>query len=565
MKKVSLLAIIALLASAPGVSSADTLALTSDGSSVSGDSGIDAHAVSDLLSATTISGFGISDAYTKTEVNTKFDNLGDLASKDLIDSSDITDGAVTANKLGASSVTTTKIDNNAVTADKLAANSVTEAKINDGAVTTAKINDGAVTNYKIADDSISETKIQGSAVTTDKLADNSVTEAKINDGAVTTAKIDNSAVTADKLAANSVTEAKINDGAVTTAKINDGAVTTDKLVDGAVTNYKIADDSISETKIQGSAVTTDKLADNSISTAKIQDNAVEFGKLSSDVQNTLNLVGNGDFTSATNIASSSTTLTDAILNLDTTIGDMTTISGAHHAALGNDTIAGAIAAIDTRIDDVIRRDGNYGSGSNLIHIGQNSIVLDETTGDMYFDGTGSDTLAIRTVSAKDASFQDVATTDITGDGIYTSTYNIAATDTLTAAASKLDATIGDMTTLRNQINSGTLVGSLNNMYDYAESNIIRLDGRIDSVEARLDDMTTEMRSMFAGAAAMSALVPNARAKGNTQISFGAGTYRDQYGIAAGAFHYVNDNILLNAGAAYSNDNFTGRVGVTIGW
>lgn len=76
------------------------------------------------------------------------------------------------------------ITDGAVTADKLAANSVTAAKIASNAVTADKINAGAVT--------------------TAKLSANAVTAEKINAGAVTTAKLSANAVTADKIAANSV-------------------------------------------------------------------------------------------------------------------------------------------------------------------------------------------------------------------------------------------------------------------------------------------------------------------------------------------------------------------------
>ena len=67
-------------------------------------------------------------------------------------------------------------------------------------------------------------------------------------------------------------------------------------------------------------------------------------------------------------------------------------------------------------------------------------------------------------------------------------------------------------------------------------------------------------------AAMSALVPNSRSKGNTQVSVGFGHYGGSQALAAGLFHYVNDDMLVNAGisATTSNEVF-GRAGVTFGW
>ena len=155
--------------------------------------------------------------------------------------------------------------------------------------------------------------------------------------------------------------------------------------------------------------------------------------------------------------------------------------------------------------------------------------------------------------------------------------NNIATNTTAIATNKANiatntANIGNMSLLNPAIDAGNLVGSLNNTYQYAFDEVTRLDGRVDGlvtrvdgVDCRIDAMGVEMRSALAGAAALSALVPNARGKGDTSLSFGAGTYRDQYGIAAGAFHYINDNVLLNAGASYAHENFSGRVGVTFSW
>ena len=79
-------------------------------------------------------------------------------------------------------------------------------------------------------------------------------------------------------------------------------------------------------------------------------------------------------------------------------------------------------------------------------------------------------------------------------------------------------------------------------------------------------MEKEMKGGFASVAAMSALQPNARAAGDTQISMGAGAYRDHQGLAIGAFHYFNDNIMANVGASYAGDKSTMfRAGVTFGW
>lgn len=83
----------------------------------------------------------------------------------------------------------------------------------------------------------------------------------------------------------------------------------------------------------------------------------------------------------------------------------------------------------------------------------------------------------------------------------------------------------------------TAINALSAAATSATSDFARLDDRVDS-------LTTETRSAIAGVAAMSALVPNSRAAGNTQIAVGTGTYKGEVGLAAGAFHYLSDNVRI---------------------
>ena len=92
-----------------------------------------------------------------------------------------------------------------------------------------------------------------------------------------------------------------------------------------------------------------------------------------------------------------------------------------------------------------------------------------------------------------------------------------------------------------------------------------LDGNLHRVENEMQTIKREAHSGLAAVTAMSALVPNARDCGDTQISVGTGSYQDKFGIAAGAFHYVNDHVLLNAGASYGgHEQWAFRAGITFG-
>ncbi len=94
-----------------------------------------------------------------------------------------------------------------------------------------------------------------------------------------------------------------------------------------------------------------------------------------------------------------------------------------------------------------------------------------------------------------------------------------------------------------------------------------LNNKIDDVKDDLDDLEDRVDAVGAFSAAFSALVPNDRAAGNTQVALGLGTYSGETAIAAGVFHYVNDNILINAGVSHSmkQSETAGRAGITYGF
>ncbi|MBQ8671364.1 MAG: YadA C-terminal domain-containing protein, partial [Alphaproteobacteria bacterium] len=90
-----------------------------------------------------------------------------------------------------------------------------------------------------------------------------------------------------------------------------------------------------------------------------------------------------------------------------------------------------------------------------------------------------------------------------------------------------------------------------------------LDHNMERIDDDLKDLHHQHRTGMASMAAMSALVPNARSNGNTSISLGTGAYQGHTAVALGGFHYLTDNLLLNAGAAWGNtDDVVYRVGLT---
>ena len=169
------------------------------------------------------------------------------------------------------------------------------------------------------------------------------------------------------------------------------------------------------------------------------------------------------------------------------------------------------------------------------------------------------------VSASNTVNQNIdAVNAAVGDRTYTAQNNVSSRETVTQSVDKLDRAIGN-----RQYASARYISSGSNLttaMGILDSNLGRVEDRVDNLEDRTNKMHHEMKSGFASLAAMSALVPNARANGNTQISFGTGHYRGTTGFAVGGFHYVNDDVLLNAGAAYAgNGSATFKSGVTFGF
>ncbi len=93
-----------------------------------------------------------------------------------------------------------------------------------------------------------------------------------------------------------------------------------------------------------------------------------------------------------------------------------------------------------------------------------------------------------------------------------------------------------------------------------QDGLTRLAEQIDDVDGRLDESGAMMM-------AFSALLPNLRSRGTTQIALGLGHYSGANAVAGGIFHYLSDKILLNAGisSAFNHDSTAVQTGLVISW
>ena len=92
----------------------------------------------------------------------------------------------------------------------------------------------------------------------------------------------------------------------------------------------------------------------------------------------------------------------------------------------------------------------------------------------------------------------------------------------------------------------------------------RMDGMGDDLYRRMDDLREDVNIVGAHAAALSGLHPiQYNPYEPTTLSAAIGTYRDEYAVAVGVFHYARDNVLFNLGASLTSDgDLMGRAGIS---
>lgn len=116
-----------------------------------------------------------------------------------------------------------------------------------------------IQSVDIADDAITANKIEAGAITALQIAAGAVTTEKLAAGAVVAEKIDAEAVTAEKLAADSVTAGSIAADSVLTRHIGTEQVTAEKLKAGSVEAEKIAAGAVTSDSIAAGSITADNI------------------------------------------------------------------------------------------------------------------------------------------------------------------------------------------------------------------------------------------------------------------------------------------------------------------
>ncbi|MBQ4400351.1 MAG: YadA-like family protein, partial [Alphaproteobacteria bacterium] len=334
---------------------------------------------------------------------------------------------------------------------------------------------------------------------------------------------------------------------------------------------------------------------------------------------------NGTYTvTATTGNTSNGTIKSAINELDTAIGDRSTMTNENGAdyttSLSNQDVASAITQIASNIGTFDPTATTKGNIVTTQTVNQNLALIDNNIGDIsVFAQSTTGNLSNSYNPSPATNAKDVATAinnidktlgkihGLYKDGTVNSTHiastvdgnsNLADGTTVEDHLVSLDNAIGNrqIASSNTRINNatkgpdgsvakgleeaGNAIGDMN----FASTNYVKgstdlsgavrtldstvkdLDNHIDRVEKDVNDLRHDFRSGMASLAAMSALVPNPRDCGDTSLSVGTGAYDGHTAVALGGFHYLTDNLLLNAGAAYGNtDDLAYRMGITWSW
>lgn len=129
------------------------------------------------------------------------------------------------------------------------------------------------------------------------------------------------------------------------------------------------------------------------------------------------------------------------------------------------------------------------------------------------------------------------------------------------AAGRINA---DSTDAINGSQLYAVVGATEENRKLIENNTVKLAQIDHRINRRIDSVEEESRAGDAMNAALAALKPlQYDPNEKFQVMAGTGRFKDKQGFALGVAHHINENLLLNAGAAYSGSKYkTWNAGIT---
>ena len=324
--------------------------------------------------------------------------------------------------------------------------------------------------------------------------------------------------------------------------------------------------------------------DAAITSGTVDDQAKRTMATNATVAKTIgNLAGLYDG-SATAASHGVTDVSDVASAIDTLSQNVETATGGTFAGAtwtgtittgATDYTYGATAGYNDIMSAVSQVASNVGSATTVAYnnvaadntVNANIDALNSKVGDMNTIGYGYKNLSNGTTTQPDTVVEALQNIDASMGTIH----GLAAK---LKSEGKYQGNLAEGTTVENHLTAlDTAIGDrsrFNNMhYTKGAKSVVDAVGKLDNKLSGLDHDVRVLRHKFqsgmASAAALSALVPNARAHGNTQLSLGTGMYHGHGAMAIGGFHWFSDNLLFNTGIAWDDNEATYRMGVTYSW
>lgn len=153
-----------------------------------------------------------------------------------------------------------------------------------------------------------------------------------------------------------------------------------------------------------------------------------------------------------------------------------------------------------------------------------------------------------------------------GDAQYSSENYIAKGDDLTTAAGKLDAALKAEETKR-QNEDARIEGKVDTETNRAQNEEKRIEQKFDGEVSRLDSKIDKLDNRVEKVGAMAAAIANLHTMGYdpaapTEVAVGVGQYRDKTGLALGAFHYPNRDVMVSFSISTAGEEYMAGVGAT---
>lgn len=171
-----------------------------------------------------------------------------------------------------------------------------------------------------------------------------------------------------------------------------------------------------------------------------------------------------------------------------------------------------------------------------------------------------------------------------GDAQYSSENYIAKGDDLTTAAGKLDAAVKaeetkrqnedariegkvDAETNRAKNEEKRIEDKVDAETNRAQNEEKRIEQKFDGEVSRLDSKIDKLDNRVEKVGAMAAAIANLHTMGYdpaapTEVAVGVGQYRDKTGLALGAFHYPNRDVMVSFSISTAGEEYMAGVGAT---